>query len=313
MQHIAEDHFLWEVVDPETGEPVPEGAHGRTGAHDRWTKQCHRRCCATARTTCTRVDLRAVRLRPHDWHACRRCARVRTTCSSYAARTCSPARWRTCSPASRALTPRLHASSWRPWAGLDRMTVHAGGQAGGVLRLLRGDRHGSRSATAMAAEKLKGDALGGRAWSSSSSPAASSARPARPSMSKTCARSRQGAAGGRFRGLVATCFAESRLCTCGTAAHDGGPLHRCVPLLASLVRCTVSCFWIEQEQCPESAARGLRRARPAWGRLMRKTNLRDGAGYRTRTSATTQLPGSLRRKKSIYCLGSRFVYGFAMS
>ncbi len=28
MQHIAEDHFLWEVVDPETGEPVPEGVEG---------------------------------------------------------------------------------------------------------------------------------------------------------------------------------------------------------------------------------------------------------------------------------------------
>ena len=28
MQHIAEDHFLWEVVDPKTGEPVPEGEEG---------------------------------------------------------------------------------------------------------------------------------------------------------------------------------------------------------------------------------------------------------------------------------------------
>lgn len=28
MQHIAEDHFLWEVIDPETGEPVPEGTSG---------------------------------------------------------------------------------------------------------------------------------------------------------------------------------------------------------------------------------------------------------------------------------------------
>ena len=26
QQHIAEDHFLWEVIDPETGEPVGEGA-----------------------------------------------------------------------------------------------------------------------------------------------------------------------------------------------------------------------------------------------------------------------------------------------
>ncbi len=28
QQHIAEDHFLWEVVDPETGEPVGEGEMG---------------------------------------------------------------------------------------------------------------------------------------------------------------------------------------------------------------------------------------------------------------------------------------------
>lgn len=25
MQHIAEDHFFWEIVDPKTGEPLPEG------------------------------------------------------------------------------------------------------------------------------------------------------------------------------------------------------------------------------------------------------------------------------------------------
>ncbi|WP_165252292.1 phenylacetate--CoA ligase [Adlercreutzia sp. ZJ304] len=28
QQHIAEDHFLWEVVDPQTGEPVSEGEEG---------------------------------------------------------------------------------------------------------------------------------------------------------------------------------------------------------------------------------------------------------------------------------------------
>lgn len=28
MQHIAEDHFLWEVVDPDTGEPLPDGSEG---------------------------------------------------------------------------------------------------------------------------------------------------------------------------------------------------------------------------------------------------------------------------------------------
>ncbi|MFD0703160.1 phenylacetate--CoA ligase [Slackia equolifaciens] len=28
QQHIAEDHFLWEIVDPKTGEPLPEGEEG---------------------------------------------------------------------------------------------------------------------------------------------------------------------------------------------------------------------------------------------------------------------------------------------
>ena len=28
MQHIAEDHFFWEIVDPKTGEPLPEGVPG---------------------------------------------------------------------------------------------------------------------------------------------------------------------------------------------------------------------------------------------------------------------------------------------
>lgn len=28
QQHIAEDHFLWEVIDPQTGEPLPKGEQG---------------------------------------------------------------------------------------------------------------------------------------------------------------------------------------------------------------------------------------------------------------------------------------------
>ena len=32
--HIQEDHFLVEVVDPETGEPLPDGARRRAGVHD---------------------------------------------------------------------------------------------------------------------------------------------------------------------------------------------------------------------------------------------------------------------------------------
>ena len=31
--HVQEDHFLVEVVDPETGEPLPEGADGRARLH----------------------------------------------------------------------------------------------------------------------------------------------------------------------------------------------------------------------------------------------------------------------------------------
>ena len=30
--HIFEDHFYPEIIDPETGEPLPDGAGGRTGA-----------------------------------------------------------------------------------------------------------------------------------------------------------------------------------------------------------------------------------------------------------------------------------------
>ena len=39
MQHIAEDHFLWEVVDPKTGEPVGEGEEGEL-VLTTLTKQC---------------------------------------------------------------------------------------------------------------------------------------------------------------------------------------------------------------------------------------------------------------------------------
>ena len=135
MQHIAEDHFLWEVVDPETGEPVAEGEMGEL--------------------VLTPLDKQAIpvlRYRTHDLtrvvtepcacgrtlRACRRCARAATTCSSSAAPTCSPARWRTCCRASRA-SPRITASSSRTRGGLDRMIVQTELQARGLPRLLRGD------------------------------------------------------------------------------------------------------------------------------------------------------------------------------
>ena len=93
MQHIAEDHFLWEVVDPKTGEPVPDGS--------RRLASMPFRCFAIALTTShasSRKSARAAAPR----RACRRCAAVATTCSSFVAPTCSRARWKTCFPPSRA-------------------------------------------------------------------------------------------------------------------------------------------------------------------------------------------------------------------
>ncbi len=50
MQHIAEDHFLWEVVDPITGEPVPEGEEGEL-----------------VLTTLTKECIPVLRYRTHDY------------------------------------------------------------------------------------------------------------------------------------------------------------------------------------------------------------------------------------------------------
>ncbi len=49
MQHIAEDHFLWEVIDPQTGEPVPEGQEGEL-----------------VLTTLTKQAIPVLRYRTHD-------------------------------------------------------------------------------------------------------------------------------------------------------------------------------------------------------------------------------------------------------
>ena len=72
MQHIAEDHFLWEVVDPETVEPVSEGAMGelvltpldkqaipvlRYRTHDLTRVVCEP--CACGRTTARMQKVRA--------------------------------------------------------------------------------------------------------------------------------------------------------------------------------------------------------------------------------------------------------------
>ena len=50
MQHIAEDHFLWEVVDPQTGEPVDEGEEGEL-----------------VLTTLTKECIPVLRYRTHDY------------------------------------------------------------------------------------------------------------------------------------------------------------------------------------------------------------------------------------------------------
>ncbi len=50
MQHIAEDHFLWEVVDPQTGEPVGEGEEGEL-----------------VLTTLTKECIPVLRYRTHDY------------------------------------------------------------------------------------------------------------------------------------------------------------------------------------------------------------------------------------------------------
>ena len=72
MQHIAEDHFLWEVVNPETGEPVPDGEVGelvltpldkqaipvlRYRTHDLTRVVCEK--CACGRTTARMQKVRS--------------------------------------------------------------------------------------------------------------------------------------------------------------------------------------------------------------------------------------------------------------
>lgn len=76
MQHIAEDYFLWEVIDPVTGEPVPEGEEGelvltplgkqafpvlRYRTHDLTRVTCEP--CACGRTT---ARMQKVRSRSDD-------------------------------------------------------------------------------------------------------------------------------------------------------------------------------------------------------------------------------------------------------
>ena len=50
--HVQEDHFLVEVVDPESGEPLPEGEEGELVFTTLARRRC--RCSATARATSAR-------------------------------------------------------------------------------------------------------------------------------------------------------------------------------------------------------------------------------------------------------------------
>lgn len=85
MQHIAEDHFLWEVVDPKTGEPVPTAK--KASSYLRRLASMPFRCFAIARTTlraslrksaraavprraCNEVRSRCDDMLHHSWHQC---------------------------------------------------------------------------------------------------------------------------------------------------------------------------------------------------------------------------------------------------
>ena len=48
--HINEDHFLAEIIDPDTGEPLADGEIGRAGVHHPHQRRASP-CCATARAT----------------------------------------------------------------------------------------------------------------------------------------------------------------------------------------------------------------------------------------------------------------------
>ena len=185
MQHIAEDHFLWEVVDPQTGEPVDEGEEGELVLttlakeaqpraalpHARHTPASSSEPCACGRALAAHGEGPGA---------------AATTCSSSAAPTCSPARSRTCSPRSRAPRPTTTLVI-DDGTGFDRMT----------LMLEVKPTHFSDEVAKMdrfrdlIAAKLRRPC---RSAQSSSwwSPDRSSAPPARPSTWRTAGRSSNG-------------------------------------------------------------------------------------------------------------------------
>ena len=78
--HIAEDHVLWELVDPETGEPVAPGEQGEL-VFTSLTKEAFPVLRYRTHDLTTRRH-RALRVRPHARAHAARCGREPTTCSS---------------------------------------------------------------------------------------------------------------------------------------------------------------------------------------------------------------------------------------
>ena len=183
LQHIAEDHFLWEVVDPETGEPVPEGEVGEL--------------------VLTPLDKQAIpvlRYRTHDLTrvVCEPCACGRTTARMQKVRSrCDdmliirytyiylfPSQVEDVLAGIEGVTPHYRIVVDNE-TGLDRMSVHVE-----LKPEAFSDSYAEMDAfRASIAEKLKGVLLVG-VQVKLVSRAASSAPPARRSMWKTCAGSR---------------------------------------------------------------------------------------------------------------------------
>ena len=85
--HIFEDHFLPEIVDPATGEPLPYGENGELVI----TTLTKKALPVIRYRTGDITALHPRKMRHADGRSCAwtRSAVVRTTCSSYAASTCS--------------------------------------------------------------------------------------------------------------------------------------------------------------------------------------------------------------------------------
>ncbi len=162
MQHIAEDHFLWEVVDPKTGEPAPDGEEGELvltplGKHAipvlRYRTQRphtrHQGKCACGRTT---ARMQKVRSRCDDMLI------IRGT-------NVFPSQVEDVLSTIEGVTPHYRIVVDNE-TGLDRMVVHVEPQARSLQRLLLGNgripSHDRREAQERHACGFKGETR--RAW-----------------------------------------------------------------------------------------------------------------------------------------------------